>query len=759
MSKETINLNKESNQIKQSEEFQEFKDSFKHEMVVEKQRAFMKDYLDKLDKNETVDKEIALFLIENNKAEEVVIDYPNKFDGLELDKELALFIIKNNQVLTVHSHRDKFHGLDEEVDKKITRFMQKKNQTYKTWKNNEYKFHGTEEELDSMDKETELNIIEKEIEEIKDDQEEQVEIVREKKEKPFDSPRKKNIYTPSKELQETLDYIKTVGFFKDQDEEKKEVKALKTLPFPDLLKTVDNKWKQKFPHAKKLVDLFSKTRTEIITEDGKKIKKRPHLLIPGGFIRDFLMNKKAHDMDFATNLPLEEIKTLLEDNFPKATIKETGKDYGVIRIIFPNPEGKPNEEEIEEYEFACFRIDGESNDGRRPDKVETVKHAGIDAERRDLTVNGLFYNPFTGDIIDYVGGFKDIKNKDLKFIGDPKERIEEDRLRMLRYVRFLLKTGLKQDDHSVAIIKEDAEFLKKLSKERIGKELNNALQYDNGAKLLDLLQEFRLLEYALPAVSNLNKKGISHIHAPETNLLEFIKLVCKNLSKKDDEEPKQEIIWATYFQDISKGRERYNIRDNQSKEDLIKTDLLSSQMAKQILDKFALEKELKKPTIWLIENRSLAMNLSNLSESDSRKLLTGMGKQVDLIHFNQETTECLMNFANANLLATKELLDQKGQKEIDQIIQNNKERVRDIQKFLEKNKAELIVIQKQINGPLVEKLLDEKYGKGKYDKKMLGIIIKETIRQIVEGKIVSPEEAKEILKKQVEDAEKIDLIK
>src|SRR5438094_8042112 len=139
----------------------------------------------------------------------------------------------------------------------------------------------------------------------------------------------------------------------------------------------------------------------------------------GGCVRDMVMHIEPADYDIATSARPEEIVKI----FPRT--ESIGAQFGVILVIFQG----------HGFEVATFRSDEAYIDGRRPTGV-VFTDARQDVLRRDFTINGLLYDPTTTDIIDYVGGRKDIRDKIVRAIGDPRKRFEEDKLRMLRAVRF-----------------------------------------------------------------------------------------------------------------------------------------------------------------------------------------------------------------------------------------------------------------------------------------------------------------------------------
>ena len=204
------------------------------------------------------------------------------------------------------------------------------------------------------------------------------------------------------------------------------------------------------------------------------------LYIVGGAVRDTLMNKSPKDYDLATNAPPEEVIEILKSD-PSLKIDLTGKAFGVVRVFTP---------ENNEYEIATFRKD--IGKGRRPDAVEFTSIED-DVNRRDLTINALFYDMDTGEAVDYVGGIEDIQKGIIRAVGDPAQRFDEDRLRILRAVRFAGRLGSDLDPTTKAAILVDND-LSGVSPERIRDEfikgINSAQSLSDFLVLTDELQLF-----------------------------------------------------------------------------------------------------------------------------------------------------------------------------------------------------------------------------------------------------------------------------
>lgn len=175
----------------------------------------------------------------------------------------------------------------------------------------------------------------------------------------------------------------------------------------------------------------------------------------GGCVRDSLLHRTPGDWDITTSAKPLEVKDLF-----KVTI-DTGLQHGTVTVVLNH----------ENYEITTYRIDGEYMDGRHPESVEFTSSLYEDLRRRDFTINAMAYHPSTG-IVDEFGGIDDLDNKIIKAVGEPSERFEEDALRMLRAVRFSAQLGFDIEEKTADAIKEKAGNLRKVSAERIAKELS-----------------------------------------------------------------------------------------------------------------------------------------------------------------------------------------------------------------------------------------------------------------------------------------------
>ncbi len=209
-------------------------------------------------------------------------------------------------------------------------------------------------------------------------------------------------------------------------------------------------------------------------------------LFAGGCVRDDLLGRPPKDYDVATNASPEQVRQI----FGKGRTLAIGAQFGVISVLGDNKqEGQ--------VDVATFRNDGAYIDGRRPNSI-TFSSPEEDAQRRDFTINGLFYDPLAQRIIDYVGGREDMDRKLLRAIGDPVARFEEDKLRMLRAIRFAAEIDFKIDPATFVAIQQLASKIHVVSGERIAGEMSRALTGAHPGLTVHLLNESGLLNQILP---------------------------------------------------------------------------------------------------------------------------------------------------------------------------------------------------------------------------------------------------------------------
>ena len=203
-------------------------------------------------------------------------------------------------------------------------------------------------------------------------------------------------------------------------------------------------------------------------------------------MRDALLGHEPHDYDIATNAEPAQVEAL----FPRTIA--IGAHFGVISVL----------QDSSEFQVASFRADGIYLDGRRPESV-TFSTAQQDAERRDFTINGMFFDPIRGETIDFVDGRRDLEARLLRAIGDPDARFAEDRLRMLRAVRFATVLGFEIEAKTWAAVVDNSRFIHEVSAERIREELVKIFLHPQRVRGFDLLDTSGLMREILPEIETL----------------------------------------------------------------------------------------------------------------------------------------------------------------------------------------------------------------------------------------------------------------
>ena len=218
----------------------------------------------------------------------------------------------------------------------------------------------------------------------------------------------------------------------------------------------------------------------------------------GGCVRDAIMDIEINDFDVTTSATPEEMQQI----FKNERTYETGIKHGTITLVYEN----------ENVEITTYRVDGEYEDNRRPKAVEFTKSLTNDLKRRDFTMNAIVYNNNEG-YIDLFGGIEDIKNKTIRAIGNPKDRFNEDALRILRAIRFASKLGFEIEESTKKAMLECKHLLHNISEERIAAEINKFVLGSNVKKAI--LDHYDILSEIIPefeAMHNFDQKNDWHVY-------------------------------------------------------------------------------------------------------------------------------------------------------------------------------------------------------------------------------------------------------
>lgn len=321
----------------------------------------------------------------------------------------------------------------------------------------------------------------------------------------------------------------------------------------------------------------------------------------GGFVRDMIMGKPAHDIDIATSASPDIVVSLLKRNH--FLIKEVGKAFGVVLAKSGDIE----------FEIATFRTEEGYSDGRHPDKV-SFSTMEEDAKRRDLTINALFFDPIKEEIIDFVNGQNDIRDGIIRFVGVADERINEDKLRMMRTIRFAIKLGFKIDDPSFEAIRKHASEINMVSPERINQEFTKMLECRRPSLMFDLLDSSNLMTYIFPEIKKLvglpqdpewHAEGSVDIHT---------KMVMENL--KDGS---IELILGGMFHDVGKF-DTFAIKEN-GRIGAHGHDKVGAEITGNVLRRLKFSNEQIDHVTALVENHMKGHRASEMKKSTLRRYI------------------------------------------------------------------------------------------------------------------------------------------
>ena len=281
-----------------------------------------------------------------------------------------------------------------------------------------------------------------------------------------------------------------------------------------------------------------------------RLRERGHVAyFAGGCVRDLVRGLAPKDFDVATDAPPEAVQKIFPHTYA------VGAKFGVIVVV----------ENGTNFEVATFRSDDAYVDGRRPVAVH-FSSPEEDAKRRDFTINGMFFDPAKNQVIDFVGGRADIEAKLVRAIGDPGQRFSEDRLRMLRSVRFAALLDFRIDHQTWDALVANAASINEISAERIREEIVRIFLSSQRVRGWDLLDSSGLMRAVLPEVDAMKGCLQPEQFHPEGDVFQHTRLMLSLLPEKVS----VPLVFSVVFHDIAKpvtatvdetGRIRFNEHD------------------------------------------------------------------------------------------------------------------------------------------------------------------------------------------------------
>lgn len=333
----------------------------------------------------------------------------------------------------------------------------------------------------------------------------------------------------------------------------------------------------------------------------------------GGCVRDAIMNIEPVDYDIATDASPDKVMELFPKTFP------VGVQYGVVLVI----------KDGIQFEVTTFRKDGRYVNGRHPESVSFSKTPAEDVKRRDFTINGLLYDPFKDEILDYVGGRDDIKSGVIRAIGDPNERFQEDKLRIMRAVRFAARYKYTIEENTMSAIKIFAKKINEVSPERIRDELDKIFRGENPGLGLEMLLLTGILIEILPEVSAM--EGVeqpSEFH-PEGDVFTHTKIMLDMLK-----DPTRVLAFSALLHDVGKPK-------TFSRAERIRFDghvPLGARMADEITRRLRFSNDEREKIVRYIENH---LKFMDVQEMRTAKLKRFMQSDTFLEELELHRVDCL----------------------------------------------------------------------------------------------------------------------
>ncbi len=369
----------------------------------------------------------------------------------------------------------------------------------------------------------------------------------------------------------------------------------------------------------------------------RRLREHGHeAYLVGGCVRDMLLGKRPKDWDVATSARPDEVETLF-----KKTLT-LGARFGVVIVRMSG----------RSYEVATFREEAEYTDGRRPDKVE-FSTARADAMRRDFTVNGMFHDPVDDRVIDYVGGLADLAEGLIRAIGNPGERFDEDKLRMVRAVRFAASLGYEIEPETSRAVREHAAEIKAVSAERIRDELSAILAGpapERGVRLLDF---HGLLEEILPEVAAMKGVAQPEKFHPEGDVFEHTLLMLKKTKRRWAKKP--EFAMAVLLHDVGKPptfevKDRIRFNNHAA---------VGADMAADIMRRLRFSREQEKTVEAIVRDHLKFIEVRNMRHSTLKRFL----RQRDFdLHLELHRLDCLASHGDMDSYEfCKEKLEELGE--------------------------------------------------------------------------------------------------
>jgi poly(A) polymerase len=352
----------------------------------------------------------------------------------------------------------------------------------------------------------------------------------------------------------------------------------------------------------------------------RTLRERGHqAYLVGGCVRDMVLGHEPADYDVTTDATPDQVMRIFPETYA------VGAQFGVVLV----PPGSPDARELrpavdatsvptdhskaDVVEVATFRSDIGYIDGRHPDRVRFSTDPREDVERRDFTINGLLLNPIKGEILDFVGGQQDLKAGIIRTIGSPEQRFGEDKLRMLRAVRFAARFEYTIDPATFAAMQKLAGNIHQVSRERVRDELSKMLIEGHARRAFLLLDESGLLQQVLPEISAM--KGVEQppqFH-PEGDVFVHTLLLLEKLPRPSP----MTLAWGALLHDVGKPA-TFRVADRIRFDGHVEVGV---KMAEQICRRFRFSNHDTEQILALVKNHMRFGDVQRMKESTLKKFM------------------------------------------------------------------------------------------------------------------------------------------
>lgn len=365
-----------------------------------------------------------------------------------------------------------------------------------------------------------------------------------------------------------------------------------------------------------------KSKKALATEIVRTLRSRGfEAYFVGGCVRDTVLRKTPYDYDISTNAQPKDIRKIFAHTVP------VGEAFGVMIVRVQR----------QSFEVSTFRSESGYEDGRRPTQV-AFTDAKTDASRRDFTVNGLYYDPIKRKTLDWVDGVRDIRKKVIRTIGDPLVRFEEDKLRMLRAVRFAANLGFKIEAKTLKAIQKMHKQIFVVSMERIRDELVKMFTGPNPMLALDGLDKTKLLPVILPEIEKL--KGVQQPRQfhPEGDVYKHTRKLLGLLKR-----PPLILAFGCLLHDIGKPATFYRAKDRIR---FNGHDRVGAGLAEKLLTKLKFSNEQKRQIVDCVDGHMRFKDAPHMKASTLKRLFQRDTFETEL---EQHRVDCLASHGDLTI--------------------------------------------------------------------------------------------------------------